>query len=110
MSPSPDGSYKVAVSSDGPYWIFAFYDAKGNPMTEDETDFSSLLKVYWCWDKGNRLWVYNSDDGWTWYWSCDGSQWTRTPYSTSDISPDPALTPPEALYPEYVPKVPSGPR
>lgn len=96
---SPSGQYVVKVSDAWEGWRFELCDAKGNVLLDDHTGFNSNLSVYWYWDKDDRLWVHNSDDGWTWVYDREGSHWKRSLWEGSgENETRKDLTPPNELY------------
>jgi len=54
--------------------------------------------VYWYWDKDDRLWLVNSDNGNIYYWVSDkNGNWQRMQWrddKTHSLIPPPELFPP----------------
>ena len=97
-STSPSGKYVVEQSHSGPFRVFTFSDSSGTVITRDVTDFSRILRVYTAWDGEDRFWLYNSDNGWVWFWEYDGSTWQRTLFAEGPTKKtDRNLKPPSGL-------------
>ena len=86
--PSPDGRFLASVPirpSSGPplngrgAWTVTITGTNGVVEYEDTASrFAGWLMVYWGWDpQTNRLWLYNSDDGYIWRWELNGTKWVK---------------------------------
>ncbi len=108
---SPSGSYilTVPIEKNPAYnntsvWKVTITDKTRNLLYKDEaSEFVGNLKVYWQWDEDDRVWLYNSDTGYVYFWEQDNNVWVKTLWGsgrTRQIERD--LTPPAELYPSYV--------
>ncbi len=70
--------------------------AAGQQLYKDDSKFSGTLKVYWCWDSADRVWLFNSDDGAVYVWRIIEGQWRRSPHREAG-----PLKPPAELWPDY---------
>ncbi|NLF29677.1 MAG: hypothetical protein GX591_02175 [Planctomycetes bacterium] len=85
-------------------WAIGILDDDGNLVFEDQTDFVALLNIHLGWDDGDRLWLYNSDDGRLYYYARGHQGWKRTAYDKAMAEgPDP-LAPPVGFLPEHARK------
>lgn len=101
--PSPSGRYVVNVpiersaEDNHQYWRVTISDAKGVVLFKDDSKFVGNLNVYWYWDKDDRLWLVNSDNGNIYYWVTDkNGNWQRTEWHDDKTQP---LRPPPELFP-----------
>ena len=68
-------------------------------LFKDDTPFVANLNVYWYWDKDDRAWLKNSDNGKTYYWEVDkDGRWLRTLWNKDNSE---SLVPPAELFSEY---------
>ena len=112
LSTSPNGKYLAQVSIIEKkfnnylrWWQFKFFDNKGNAWPADTLKFPARFNIYWIWDKHDRLWVYNSDDGRVYYYEIVGGWPCREWIGSGKGDPrSRSFYPPEELYPEYVKK------
>lgn len=83
-------------------WIVSIYDTDGKKLYSDNnSDFHGLFNVYWIWDNNNRLWLYNSDDSFVYYWIKSPNGWKKICWSTESDKKVHKFYPPKALYPKY---------
>jgi hypothetical protein len=102
---SPSGRYilNVPIETDSQdqqqYWRVTISDPKGTMLFKDDSSFVANLNVYWYWDKDDRVWLRNSDDGKIYYWESDkNGQWLRTQWNKNNAE---SLAPPAELSSEY---------
>jgi hypothetical protein len=80
---SPSGKYVLTVPIEKAadnlhYWSVTISDRNGNVLFKDDSEFAGHLNVYWAWDKEDRVWLQNSDNGYTYYWKLDNeNHWRR---------------------------------
>ena len=79
---SPSGKYVLTVPIEKAadnlhYWRVTISDMKGNVLFKDDSEFVGHLNVYWTWDKEDRVWLQNSDNGYTYYWVLDSKNGCR---------------------------------
>lgn len=80
---SPSGKYVLTVPIEKAadnlhYWSVTISDRNGNVLFKDDSEFVGHLNVYWAWDKEDRVWLQNSDTGYTYYWKLDNeNHWRR---------------------------------
>jgi hypothetical protein len=80
---SPSGKYILTVPIETAqdshrYWRLTISDSTGRVMYKDDSPFVGNLNVYWSWDKQDRVWLKNSDDGAIYYWEIDSHDvWHR---------------------------------
>jgi uncharacterized protein YcfL len=101
---SPSGRYILNVpieeADEGKnhYWRVTISDNKGTIVFKDDSPLFARFNVYWYWDKSDRVWLVNSDNGNTYYWEVDeNGQWQRTQWQKENSK---GLVPPRELYPE----------
>lgn len=107
---SPSGKYVLTVpiekaANNLHYWRVTISDVNGNVLFKDDSEFVGHLNVYWSWDAHDRVWLNNSDNGYTYYWEQDKkNQWRRflcmregSPFPTASPSPDETGLLPELL-------------
>ncbi len=101
---SATGAYQARVTAEERFWIVEIQNSHGETLYKQPTDFVSHLNVYWIWDNDDRLWLYNSDDGWVHYWhAIPEGEWEHVIWDSSDVEkPDPTVDPPNALFPERI--------
>lgn len=104
--PSPDDNYTLSVpiieKEDGShYWLVTIKDKDENLVYQDPEGFFARFNVYWVWDEDNRVWLYNSDDGWIYYWQRMGNEWQKHRWNPDDPPEQVDLIPPEDLFPDY---------
>jgi hypothetical protein len=104
-STSPSGRYilSVPIETDSQdqhqYWRVTISDPKGTMLFKDDSSFVANLNVYWYWDKDDRVWLTNSDNGNTYYWEVDkDGKWLRTLWNRDKAE---SLAPPAELFPAY---------
>ena len=102
---SPSGKYVLTVPIERAadrlhYWRVTISNVNGNVLFKDDSEFVGHLNVYWSWDDRDRVWLKNSDNGYTYYWEIDDKNaWRRyqckedKPLSYS-ASPSPTPTTP----------------
>ena len=102
---SPSGKYILLVpieinsKDQHQYWRVTITDANGKVLFKDDSHFVANLNVYWYWDKDDRVWLKNSDNGSVYYWQQDASgAWKRYEWERSNKEPH---EPPAELFPEY---------
>ncbi len=102
-APSPDGRYEARFSSPAPGWDIVVVDKKTGKKWKEETTFVPHLQIYWRWDAGNRLWIYNSDSAGIYFLEPNGDEWALREWGwrRSAQAGMESLAPPEELYPEY---------
>jgi len=89
---SPSGKYVLTVpiekaADKRDYWRVTISDREGKELFKDDSKFVGHLNVYWSWDKEDRVWLHNSDDGYMYYWELDKkNQWRR--YQCDHGNPD----------------------
>ena len=87
------------------WWQIDISDAQGNVLAKDPVGFPALFNIYWVWDKKDRLWVYNSDDGRVYYYEQVGGWPRREWVGTGKGDPrSRSFCPPESLFPDYAKK------
>ena len=80
---SPSGKYVLTVPIETAqdshrYWRVTISDSNGRVLYKDDSSFVGNLNVYWSWDKQDRVWLKNSDDGTIYYLEVDSSNvWHR---------------------------------
>ena len=80
---SPSGKYVLTVpiekSADNlHYWRVTISDRNDKVLFKDDSAFPGRFNVYWTWDNEDRVWLQNSDNGYTYYWKLDHeNQWHR---------------------------------
>lgn len=80
---SPSGKYVLTVPIERAadklhYWRVTISDVNGNVLFKDDSQFVGRLNVYWSWDAHDRVWLNNSDNGYTYYWELDQkNRWRR---------------------------------
>lgn len=105
-SPSSDGNFILSVpiieKADGyNYWQVTIKDKDKNILYQDPEGFYARFNVYWVWDNNNRVWLYNSDDGWIYFWEMKNQGWQKQRWNPVDSLDQIELTPPECLFPDY---------
>jgi hypothetical protein len=114
---SPSGRYVLTVPIERsehdkgplgfgmPYWHVTVSDPNGTAIYRDaDEQFFGVHNIYWMWDKGDRVWLYNSDNGTVYFYEeyADG-KWRKAKWGhgkTGHVPQD--IAPPESLYPSYV--------
>ena len=107
---SPSGKYVLTVPIEKAadnlhYWRVTISDVNGNVLFKDDSEFVGQLNVYWSWDAHDRVWLDNSDNGYTYYWELDKkNQWLRfqcrregSQFPPASPSPDESGVVPELL-------------
>ena len=92
---SPSGKYVLTVpiekaADNRRYWRVTISDRNGNVLFKDDSEFPGRFNVYWNWDNSDRVWLQNSDNGYTYYWKLDNeNHWRRNQcdQETSDSVP-----------------------
>jgi len=108
---SPSGQVVAKVGTEDGYWKIRFDNNKGKELFTDHTDFVGHLNIYWIWDKEERFWVYNSDDGSVYCWLRDNSvgwYWVRWGTGHKKWAEKVDFWPPDDLYPGYAVKETQG--
>jgi hypothetical protein len=60
------------------YWTLIIKDKSGKLLYKDlDSDFVGYLNIYWCWDEHDNVWVYNSDNGFTYFWRNVNNEWEK---------------------------------
>ena len=102
---SPTGKYilrvpiEVDTEDQHRYWRVTITDPNGKLLFKDNSPFVGNLNVYWYWDKDDRVWLENSDDGYVYYWQHDDNgEWKRYDWERGNKEPP---QPPAELFPEY---------
>jgi len=112
---SPSGEYVLTVPIETnttnpqykgtPVWKVTI-SSNGKIEYKDEgSTFVGNLNVYWIWDKDDRIWLYESDTSYVYFWAKVDGEWQKTKWGyghTREI--DMAIEPPEELYPAYAKK------
>jgi hypothetical protein len=81
------------------YWRVTISDTSGKLLFKDDSSFVGNLNVYWYWDKDDRAWLNNSDDGSVYYWQHDSKgSWKRYEWQESNKE---LPEPPAELFPEH---------
>ena len=110
---SPSGNYiltvpiekSIATSNYHGYrvWMVTIRNVNNKIEYKDkESNFLGHFNSYWVWDKDDRVWLYNSDNGNVYFWEKLNETWEKHHWGqnhTRQISRD--LNPPEILYPGY---------
>jgi hypothetical protein len=107
---SPSGAYVLSMPVEQGQWRLTIRDRKQRVLFQDHSDFRRRFNVYLLWDRDDRVWLYNSDDSYVYFWELTLAGWRQTRWGyghTREVKQD--LTPPEALYPAYVRKVTTAP-
>ena len=90
---SPSGKYVLTVpiekaADDRRYWRVTISDRNGNVLFKDDSEFPARFNVYWTWDNSDRVWLKNSDNGYTYYWEWDNqNHWRRFQCGTPQSLP-----------------------
>jgi hypothetical protein len=102
---SPSGLYILSVpietdtQDQHQYWRVTISDPKGTMLFKDDSSFVANLNVYWYWDKDDRVWLRNSDNGKIYYWESDkNGKWLRTLWNRDNAE---SLAPPAELFSEH---------
>ena len=80
---SPSGKYVLTLPIEKAadtlhYWRVTISDRNGNVLFKDDSEFPGRFNVYWTWDNADRVWLQNSDNGYTYYWKLDDeNHWRR---------------------------------
>lgn len=99
---SPDGNLILSVPIENDLWRVTIRDRKGNVVYRDEPGFGGLFNVYWIWDRQNRIWLFDSDTSYVYYWENTPRGWRKVQWGYGHTREVPeAIQPPEVLYPEY---------
>jgi hypothetical protein len=93
------------------FWSIEIKNREGATIVKNNESFPAMFNIYWKWDSGNRLWIYNSDDNKVYYFLCLENLcgfnfwgWGRkSMYITGKQGEE--INPPEGLFPEYVKKL-----
>jgi hypothetical protein len=99
---SGDKQYTMHMDMKDNRWTVSIYDRHGKKLyTDSDSDFRSQCNVYWMWDSENRLWLYNSDDSFVWYWTKTQTGWKKVYWGNGIEEKKESFYPPKALYPKY---------
>ena len=99
---SPSRRYTMKMHMEHNRWIVSIFDKSGTKLYEDKnSEFVGHLNVYWLWDKKDRLWLYNSDDGRFYYWSPKPSGWSKALWDRETDRKKGELNPPRGVRPDY---------
>lgn len=99
---SYDKKYTMEMNIKHNRWIVSIYDDQGKKLySDDRSKFSGLLNVYWIWDQKDRLWLYNSDDAFVYYWVNTPKGWKKVCWGYESDNISHRFQPPKALYPKY---------
>lgn len=99
---SPDGNLILSVPIEKNLWRVTIRDQKGNVIYRDAPGFGGLFNVYWIWDRQNRVWLFDSDTSYVYYWENTPRGWRKVQWGYGHTREVPeVIEPPEALYPEY---------
>jgi hypothetical protein len=108
-STSPSGKYVLTlpIEANPAYrnievWKVKISKPDGTVLYKDDaSEFGGGFNVYWAWDDADRVWLYNSDDSWVYFWEFDGTKWTKTRwgYGPDKREIDRNIEQPEILYP-----------
>lgn len=104
---SPSGQYLLTLPIEEntrdpryaktPVWKVTIHDRNGAPEYKDEdSTMVGSLNVYWAWDKDDRVWVFNSDDGRMVRWEKQEGGWIRT-----EVPKQEETQAPDSLLPDY---------
>jgi hypothetical protein len=97
---SPNGKYILNVPTSSGAWTVTISDPDGNILYKDVSNFLANFNAYWCWDKENRVWLYNSDDGKIYFWENTNNHWQRTHWGRKYKNETQRnISPPKKLYP-----------
>jgi hypothetical protein len=95
---SPNGLYILEVPIENRLWTVKIFDQQHRLLYADQdSDFLGRFNSYWNWDKNNRVWMYNSDNGEIDYWESRAGKWQKQTWNQQDSS----LEPPREMYPDY---------
>jgi hypothetical protein len=100
--PSPSNKYFLSVPTLNGFWVVTVKDGAGKILYRDSnSDFSAGLNSYWLWDIDDRAWLYNSDNGYVYFWEKNRQGWTKNiwgqicvRFTSQNIDPPPELYPP----------------
>lgn len=99
---SYDRKYTMKMDMKHNRWIVSIYDERGNKLyCDDNSSLRGQLNVYWTWDHDDRLWLYNSDDSFVYYWAKSPMGWKKVCWSSESDKNIRRFYPPKALYPKY---------
>ena len=107
---SPSGKYVLTLPierapayANARVWKVTISDRQGDVLYKDNTStFVGYLMVYWIWDAADRVWLYNSDDGRTFFWELTDGKWVKKEWTKDEGERTVrALAPPPSLYPDY---------
>jgi hypothetical protein len=98
---SPSQKYFLAVPIIEYLWIVTIKDRTGKILYRDSNStFSSGLNSYWSWDKEDRAWLYNSDNGYVYFWERNKQGWTKNLWGPTCVRlTSQNVDPPLELYP-----------
>jgi hypothetical protein len=95
---SPNGLYILEVPIENRLWTVKIFDQQHRLLyTDQDSDFLGRFNSYWHWDKNNRVWMYNSDNGEIDYWESQVGKWQKQKWDRQDKT----LAPPREMYPDY---------
>ncbi|HEX2951657.1 MAG TPA: hypothetical protein VHV83_19135 [Armatimonadota bacterium] len=106
--PSPSKRFTMTMEMKHNRWIVSIFDKSDKLLYRDNnSSFLGHLNVYWVWDKADRLWLYNSDSGFVYYWTSTPQGWKKVCWGAGHEQKSAGnFSPPEALYPDYAKKKP----
>ncbi|MGE5473893.1 MAG: hypothetical protein ACM3UU_06695 [Ignavibacteriales bacterium] len=84
-------------------WKITIKSKDGKLLYRDENSkFVGHLNVYWIWDSKDNVWLYNSDDGFVYYWTSMNGIWEKKKWGYGKNKQIEAnIYPPAELYPYY---------
>lgn len=110
MSPldSPSKRYKMKMEMKDNRWVVSVFDKSETQLYRDnDSTFLGQFNVYWVWDNADRLWLYNSDNGFVYYWMATPKGWTKVCWGAGHEQRSAGnFSPPETLCPDYAKKEP----
>jgi hypothetical protein len=98
---SPNGAYILEVPIEQRVWTVKIFDQRHRLLYVDQdSEFLGRFNSYWHWDKNNRVWLYNSDNGEIVFWEVLAGEWRKQRWDRTQGS-GASLKPPPEMYPDY---------
>lgn len=84
---SPNKKYFGYMTISNNKWRPQIIDSKNNILFQDSTiDWDPFWSSYWVWDKNNRFWIQNSDDGKTYFYEFSEEKWQKFEYDIYKVN------------------------
>ena len=98
---SPSKKYQASFTSPDDYWHLKITGTDIQSF-EKTTTYIGHFSIYWLWDNDDRLWVYNSDVQFLYFWHFVDGNWVEAEYGLEgEKNPSFDFSPPEDVYPYY---------